>query len=233
MFAADEPKQFVDVINTQRIDFPAGGALRLKNSIGVLTVEAWDRPDVEITTVKSTKVELDARGREKAARELEQVHVAAERRGNELVVTTEFHRYRAFPIPYPTQGESGFRLEYRIRAPATAQIIDEHHGAGEVYIYGLTGDIDVNLLQGDIMLLLPEAGRYSIRAKSDFGSVNSDFSQPEKHRWWLAGHQSVNENSTSRHKLNLKVGFGDIIFLKTRIPKAPQALSPTPGGERL
>ncbi len=156
MFAADEPKQFVDVINTQRIDFPAGGALRLKNSIGVLTVEAWDRPDVEITTVKSTKVELDARGREKAARELEQVHVAAERRGNELVVTTEFHRYRAFPIPYPTQGESGFRLEYRIRAPATAQIIDEHHGAGEVNIYGLTGDIDVNLLQGDIVLLLPE-----------------------------------------------------------------------------
>jgi hypothetical protein len=65
--AAIEPRQKVQVTKTERIDFPAGGALRLANSIGVLTVEAWDRPDVEITTIKSTKVESDAHQRQEAA----------------------------------------------------------------------------------------------------------------------------------------------------------------------
>ncbi len=51
---------------TERMDFPAGGTLRFTNSVGVLTVEAWDRPVVEITTIKSTRGEYDASEREKA-----------------------------------------------------------------------------------------------------------------------------------------------------------------------
>ena len=119
---------------TERMDFPSGGTLRLTNSIGVLTVEAWDRPDVEITTIKSTKVAYDAREREKATHELDRVRVTAERRGDELVITTDFPRYRAFP-PYPLAGETNFDLEYRIKAPSTARLIADHD-VGEVNIDG-------------------------------------------------------------------------------------------------
>jgi hypothetical protein len=220
----DEPKQNAQVSNTQRIDFPAGGTLRFKNAIGVLTVEAWDRPDVEITTIKSTKAELDARGRERAGSQLEKVHVAAERSGNELVVTTTFPRRLGFPSSFPPKGEVNFRLEYRIKAPAAARVVDGHHDVGEVNIDGMTSDIDVNLLQGEIMVHLPEEGQYNIHAKSDFGSVNSDFSELEKRTWWLLGHRSVNANSAAAHKLNLKVGFGDVVLLKIRTPKAPDSL---------
>jgi hypothetical protein len=225
LLAADEPKQKAQVSKTERIDFPSGGTLRLTNSVGVLTVEGWDRPDVEITTIKSTKFAYDARGREKALLELDKVRVAAERRGDELVVTTYFPRWRAFPPPNPLGGETNFDLEYRIKAPSTARLI-ANHDVGEVNIDSLVSDIQVTLLQGEMMLHLPKEGRYDIHAKSDFGAVNSDFPGQEKRRWWLLGHRTVYESTQASHKLNLTVGFGDIFILKTRVPKPPGPLTP-------
>ena len=118
LFAAEQPKEKVQVSKTERIDFPAGGTLRFTNSIGVLTVEAWDRPDVEITTIKSTKEEYDASEREKATHELEKVNVVAERHGDELVITTTFPRYRTFPITYPLLGEPTWIWSTTSRRPA-------------------------------------------------------------------------------------------------------------------
>jgi hypothetical protein len=223
LHGADEKSRPGETVRTQRVEFPPGGTLRLKNAIGVLTVEAWDRPEVEITTIVSSK-------NDKPAQDAAKVRVTAERQGNELVVTTEFPRFR--PVPLPSRN-AGLRLEYRIKAPASTSVIDEHHDVGEVNIDGLTANIDVNLLQGEIMLHLPEEARYSIRAKSDFGSVNSDFSEPEKSSRWLVGHRSTKDESAAPHRLNLKVGFGDIILLKIRVPKAPEALVPAPQGETL
>jgi hypothetical protein len=55
--------------------------------------------------------------------------------------------------------------------------------------------------------------------------VKSDFQGQEKRRLWLIGHRIVHENSPAAHTLNLKVGFGDIIILKTQIPKPPEPLT--------
>jgi hypothetical protein len=222
LLAADELQQKAQVNNTEHIDFPAGGTLRLVNSIGVLTVEAWDRPGVEITTIKSTKDAYGRREREDAAHALDQVRVAPERRGDELVITTSFPRHR---FVHPVAGEGNFDLEYRIKAPVDTRIIANHY-VGEVNLDGLVGDIDVTLLQGQINLSLPEEGRYGIHAKSDFGNVNSDFPGSEKRRWWLIGHRIVNEDSPGTHKLNLRVKYGDIVILKTRVPKAPESQIP-------
>jgi hypothetical protein len=199
LLAADEPNK--QVTNTQRIDFPSGGTLRLTRSTGTLTVEAWDRPDVEITTISATK----------AAR------AVAERHGDELVVTTDFPR-RPF---------SSADLETHIKAPSTARIIAAHD-VGNVNIDGLAGDIQVTLGQGEILLHLPQDGRYDIHARSQFGNVNSDFPGPEKRRWWLLGHCSINQDSQAAHKLNLRVGLGDIVILKTRVPAPPGPLTSAP-----
>jgi len=228
----DEPKQKVQVSKTERVDFPSGGTLRFRNSVGVLTVEAWDRPNVEITTIKSTRVEVDARDRDKATRDLDRVNVAMERHGDELVITTDFPRHRPFGIFYPLSGNTNFDLEYRIKAPANARII-ANHTLGEVNIDSLVGDIQVTLAQGEILLHLPEEEKYSIHAQSDFGSVNSDFSQLEKRTRWFIGHRSVDANSAAPHKLNLKVGFGDIVILKTRVPKFPDPATPAPKADGL
>lgn len=99
--AEDESKSRARVTQTERVDFPSGGLLRLNNSIGELTIEGWDRPEVEITTIKSTKAAYGAQERENATRELNQVQVKTERRGDQVVVTTEFPRYAVFPPPLP------------------------------------------------------------------------------------------------------------------------------------
>jgi hypothetical protein len=212
---ADEPKQRVQVSNTQRMDFPPNGTLRFTNSIGVLTVEAWDRPDVEITTIKSTKLEYEEADREKETHELDKVQVATERHGDELVITTAFPRHR---VLHPVAGEGNFDLEYHIKAPSTARII-ANHNVGDVNVDGLVGDIQATLIEGQITLHLPQDGLYDITAKSEFGHVNSDFPGQQKRRWWFLGHRIVNGTSPATHKLNLRVGYGDIVILKTRIPK--------------
>jgi hypothetical protein len=203
--------------------------------MGVLTVEAWDRPDVEITTIKSSRFAYDVPERPKIAHELESVHVAAERRGNEVVVTTVCPEHWPFPPPNildPLAKEAGFDLEYRIKAPGTARVIADHH-TGEVNIDGLTGDIQVNLRRGEILLHLPEDGRYDIHAKSKFGDVNNDFPGEEKRRWRVVGHRTVNADSTAPHKLDLRVKFGDIVILKTRVPKTPGSQIPASKPEGL
>jgi hypothetical protein len=230
LFAADQPKQEqprerVQVSKTERMDFPSGGTLRLNNSIGALTVEAWDRPDVEITTIKSTLDEYPASGREKAAHQLDKVSFATERQGNELVITTKFPRYGVFPLSYPLAGAPKLDVEYRIKAPSTARLI-VNHDVGDVSVDGMVGDIDATVRQGQIMLHLPEDGRYDIHAKSDCGNVNSDFPGEEKRKWWLS-QQAASEDSPGT-KLNLKIVFGDIVILKTRVPKPPGSLLPAP-----
>jgi hypothetical protein len=190
-------------------------------------VEGWDGPDIEITTIKSTRAAYPAHEREKASLELQKVLVAAERNGHEVVITTDFHRHRGFPPSSPLGGATTFNLEYHIRVPREARLVIDHD-VGEVNVDNLTGDIDVTLLQGEIMLHLPEEGRYTINAKSDFGGVRSDFPGQERRRLWLLGHRVVNQDSRSEHTLNLRVGHGDIIILKTRVPKPPAPLTQEP-----
>jgi hypothetical protein len=221
-----EGKQSLRVTSkTEHIDFPSGGTLRFNHSVGLLTVEAWDQPGVEITTVKSTKADIDPRDREQAARDLEKISVATERHGDELVFTTKYPGHRPFRIFYPVSGNTSYVLEYRIKAPANTRIIADH-GLGYVNIDGLTSDIQVHVAQGEILLHLPAEQKYDIHAQSTFGSVNSDFSELEQRRGWVLGHRSVADDSAASRKLNLKVGFGDIVILRIRIPQFPEPTTP-------
>ena len=238
LLAADEPKpgeykQNLQIMSKARhVDFPAGGTLRFINSIGVLTVEAWDQPGLEITTIKSTRADVDTRDREKATRDLEKISVATERHGDELVFTTKYPPHRPFRIFYPVSGNTSYILEYRIKAPANTRIVAEH-SLGQVNIDGLTSDVQVNMAQGEILLHLPEEGKYDIHARSAFGSVNSDFSELEKRTGWILGHRSTGDDSKAPHKLNLMVGFGDIVILRIHTPKSPEPALSAPKADGL
>jgi hypothetical protein len=209
LLAADDPKEYVEASHTEHADFPSGGTLRLPGSHGILTIEGWDRPDVEIVTVRTTY----ASERDKAKKDVESHHATAERKGDELVIT----------MNSPWYSDSEYRVEYRIRAPRTAKLVITRH-FGEVNVDGLVSDIEATLARGQIVLHLPEDGQYSINAKCDIGNVNSDYEGQEKRLggWWFFGHRVESGNSSAPHKLNLRVGYGDIVILKTRIPKAPE-----------
>jgi hypothetical protein len=218
LWADDQLKQKVQVVHTERADFPFGGLLRLKNSVGEVGVEGWDRPDVEIATVKSTKVALSSQDREKASHQMDRVRISVQRQGEELIVTTEFPRHLGGLPP-------SLDLDYNIKAPRNARLAVDH-GIGEVHVDSLTSDIHVTVRNGGITLQLPQEGKYGIDAKSDFGSVTSDFPGHEKRTRWLLGHEFV-QGESATHNLFLRVGFGDITIMKIQAPPAlPTPLTP-------
>jgi hypothetical protein len=216
LLADDEVMQKVQVTHTDKVDFPAGGQLRLKNPTGELTVEGWDRPDVEITTIKSTKDAYASRDREKASRELDKVRISVAPQGGDLVITTDYPHHRRLS-PARLVG-TGFDVEYRIKAPTNARLAVDH-ATGEVHVYNVASDIHVTVCDGTITLNLPQEGVYDIDAKSEIGEVVSDFPGHGKRTRWLLGHQFV-QGGSAAHKLYLRVGFGDIILYKIQKPQS-------------
>ena len=208
MPAAAEPKQKVRVEHTERVDFPSGGLLRLKNSVGEVRVQGWDRPDVEITTIKSI---YTSGTREKATSDLDKVRISVERHGDELVIMTHFPGMAS-----PSRAAS---LEYRIKAPMSARLAVAHK-TGEVHVDNLTSEIHVTVHSGGITLRLPQ-GQYDIDARSDLGDVISDFTGTKKRKPWLLGYQFV-QATPAGCKLYLRVGFGDIMILKLSTPNPPK-----------
>lgn len=218
--SADHTKQKIQVTKTEHIDFPPDGLLRMEHSTGEITVEGWDRPDVEITTTKSTKDEYDASEREKATRELDKVRIVSERRGGEVVITTSFPRHRIFPPPTPFGSATSFDVEYNIKVPRTARLAIDHN-IGDIFIDEVAGNIHVTARQAEITVHLPADRQYVIDAKSDFGAVNSDFAGHDKREPWLIGHGFVEGATGTSQKIFLRARYGDIVLLSTRIPAEP------------
>lgn len=222
LFAGDdEIPQKVQVANTQRMDFPAGGVLHLKTSAGEVSIEAWDRPDIEITTTKSTRLAYVSADREKASNLLQQVSIAAERRGDEVVVTTTLPHRRKFPPHAPWSEVTKLDLDYQIKVPRNARLIVEHT-EGEVHVEGLSADIRVTIQKGTTTLNLPEEGTYAIDAKCKLGDVVSDFPGHAQRARWSFSHSFTHaESASAAHQVYARICFGDVI-----IRKVPKSLTP-------
>lgn len=213
-------KENLQQTKTERMDFPSGGLLRLNDLTGDLAIEGWDQPGIEITTKKTTKEEYDSATREKGAGELDQVRLVSERHGDELVLTLTFPRYGHFSPPLP--GRTRFDLVSHIYVPRGARLAIDH-GVGDIYVEYVTGNIEAAIRQGTILLRLPEEGRYEIDARSKWGSVTADFPGQARKTRWQVGHQFSGHPEGGAQKLHLRAGYGDIIILKERKPKGPEA----------
>lgn len=207
VFAADPP---AGVTRTQHLDFPQGGTLKMVNSSGELMIEAWDQPGIEIVTTKSVKPGSDGR-------EFDRVKIAAERKDNDVVVTTTMPAHSRFLRLF--EGKTDYDVEYHIRLPRTAKL-DISHDMGEVHILGVTGEIQATANMGLISVQLPQDGAYSIDAKSKLGSVISDFEGSGK-RERMFGRGFAAAPSGATQKLRLRIGYGDVMVLKLSAPKTP------------
>jgi hypothetical protein len=206
-------KPKVQATNTERMDFPSGGLLRLKNSAGEVQIQGWDSPQVEITTIKSTQDFYAPDEQSKGAALLDQVKVVTERQNQEIVVTTTLPRYKWLSL------NPGVHLSvdllYLIKVPRSARLAIAH-GEGEVHVAEVTGDIHATVRAGAITLSLAPEAHYDIDARSRVGSVFSDFPGNERTRLWFLNHQFAEHPSGAAEKLYLRIGFGDIVLLKKR-----------------
>jgi hypothetical protein len=204
------------------MNFAPGGTIRVEHSYGDLRVEAWDRPEVEITVTKSLLRfgQLQAQD----SRRLEDIHMAAERKSpTELTISTTLasrHGDWAPPLPRTTTG--GVKAEYEIHVPRDSKLVI-HHGTGSVFVNGVAGDLEVSCGRGDILLWLPP-GAYSIDAKTKFGVVSSEMEGASLNRY-LVGQRFTRAASPPGRQLHLRMGFGGItiqgILPESEAPAAP------------
>jgi len=171
LLAAADANPRLETTATQRIDFPASGELELKHLSGETTIEGWDQPAVEITSVKYTPVEYTGADRDKAAKLIQQIHVHAARNGDRVVVETSAPKISRFLLL-----TFGVRVDvdYHIKVPKSARLVVEHR-SGEVHIWDVTGDIRAGVREGLITLMLPANDGYDIDASATIGDVYSDF----------------------------------------------------------
>jgi hypothetical protein len=229
MLAEDAAIVQVEATHTERMDFPSGGVLRLLKSTGDLTIEGWDRPDIEITTVKSTK-SYHPSDPSAAAKSLDRIRLVPERKGDELTITTEFPKHEMIARLF--LGVSAFEMQYRIKVPRNARLIIEHD-SGNVYIDDVTGDVHVKNGIGQIILHLPQDGHYAFDAKCDLGAVDTDFAGPEQGKLFHLGHSYISPAppagappAAGVQKLYARMGVGDITILKIRQPAPPAPVNP-------
>ncbi len=208
--------QATKTTKTETVKFAPGGTIRLNNSFGTLTVEGWDRAEVEVTVVKSLGFVSEPEQRSKDR--LDSVHVVTERRSDtELEISTTA----------PSPGFFGHlllkghdvALEYRIHAPRNSHL--EIHHAGYISIAGMTGDINATDRRGDIVLMLPNLAGYSIDAHTKAGLVTSDLDGTTR-RKHLVGENLTRGDAAVPHKLVLRMGFGGITIKE--LP--PEAVTP-------
>jgi len=231
--AEDTTRQKVQTTTTERMDFAPGGVLRLKNSVGTLTVDGWDRPEVEITTIKITKSRYSNRA--DGEKVLGEVKTAIEHNSGEVVITTDFVRTGIFKPPF--KGGVNVDLTYQIKAPRDTKLIADHDRGG-VVVSSLASDINVTVHQGEITVYLPVQGQYVIDAKSKFGAVSTTLPGHQRRSRWIIGESFASQTPASpapaspapggaaapgdapggAHKLYLRVGGGDILIFGPLLP---------------
>ena len=213
LFAQDGKTLPVPVTSTDSVNFAPGGLIRVTTSSSNLFVEAWDRSEVEITTIKSSR----------RAKCLDDVHVVTDRRSvTELAISTTVPSSSFFARLFGRT--CGAKVEQHIQAPRDSRLVI-HHGAGFLMVSRISGEIEASSRSGDIVLMLPDPGPYSIDAKSKFGSVTSDFAGTA-HREKLIGERFATASPSPARKIDLRIGFGGIAIKE--VPPTPVA--PVPAG---
>jgi hypothetical protein len=210
----EAPAVQTEVTHTETVSFAPGGTIRFNHSFGDLYVAGWDRPEVEITVVKSLQqgglsvVPLpDYKPPEDAAKLLDAVRIATEHSSaNELTIGTTIPSHHFFAHPFGGKGPVTVRCELHV--PRDSRLI-VHHGGGFILVENVTGGVEATNRDGDIVLMLPGPGPYAIDARSKVGTVTSDF-EGKAHGNHLLGEKYASASSDSSRRIFLRVGFGGI-----------------------
>lgn len=175
--------------STQTLSFQPEGVIQLERSFGDVEIEGWNRPEVEITTIRRVNRGEDA----------DRVFITTVKQGEDrLKITTQHSKTRA-------------ELKYVIKAPLNARLV-VHHEMGAVKVVNFTSDIEVTNRVGDIGVLISKPENFIVDAKTRVGDLSS-VTGSSKHEH-VAGQQLRNgfiSGQAAHHpQIFLRVGVGDI-----------------------
>ncbi|MGD0124591.1 MAG: hypothetical protein ABSF46_04475 [Terriglobia bacterium] len=115
-----------------RYPLSAGGSVSVENVQGEISVEGWDRAEVEITAAKIGKGQDD---------HLEDVRVVTELGIDSL----------AFRTVYPQHMDRPVRVDYRLRVPRQVHLASLRTLEGNIAVHSVEGSVDARTLAGNIV----------------------------------------------------------------------------------
>ncbi|MBI4466167.1 MAG: hypothetical protein HY656_01900 [Acidobacteria bacterium] len=124
--AAGAPQQMW----TANYPLASGGQVEVINIQGSISVEGWDRAEVELTVLKTGVQELGQ----------SDVSIAVEPRPNALRVRTV----------YLPGAESSIQVDYRLRVPRQVVLEALHTVNGDIVVRDVEGAVEAHTLNGDI-----------------------------------------------------------------------------------
>lgn len=156
------------------------------------------------------------------------ISVVTDRRSEtELSITTTLaSRHGTWAPPLPPTTKAGVTVEYQIHAPRNSRLVIKH-GTGNVVVSNMTGDVEASSRGGDILLMLPDSGTYSIDARSKLGTVSSDFAG-DSHRLHLVGSGFARVTPLPSRRIHVRTGMGGITIKAVPV----QADAPLGAGNR-
>jgi hypothetical protein len=211
--ASDRSGETLSATHAERFNLSAAGSIRLENSFGQVDIDGWDRPEVEVTVVRSL---YDAKERSEAQRRLDSIQITAKQDGNDVVISTAYPPRNGFA--HPLSRRSDVEISYRIHAPRASKLIIDHNSGG-VNVFDMSGDIHATVINGQITLTLAPGGQYAIDAQSKIGGVYSDF-EGRAQRRHLLGEEFGHPGTAPATNLYLRARVGDIVILKLYGPPA-------------
>lgn len=215
LLADDRSKEPVTATQTDRFQVSATGTIRLENSFGEVDIDGWDRPEVEVTVVRSSEHLYNGK-RADAQRRLDAVRVTAKQDGNDVVVSTTYPPLNG--LRHPLSRRSDVDLTYTIKAPRASKLVIEQKRGG-VNVFDIGGDIHARVINGQITLTLPDKAQYAIDAQSTIGDVYSDF-EGRTQRRQMVGQEFDRPAAAPATNLYLRVRVGDIVIQKLHGPPA-------------
>jgi hypothetical protein len=203
---------------TELVDFAPGGTVRIEGSYGDLNVDGWDRPEVEVTVIKTLPYGYKTKQPDQGAADLDRVRIVTEHKSPpEVTISTALpSRHLPWTPPFTRHTTGGVMVQYEIHVPRDSRLAIRH-GTGLVSVNNVAGDIDASVGRGDIILWLPP-GAYSLDARTKFGIVSSDV-VGAAHNKYLIGESFTRADPSPAHRLHLRMGFGGIT-LKEILPES-------------
>jgi hypothetical protein len=212
--ADDRSKETVSAAHTERFNVSAAGTIRVDNSFGEVDIDGWDRPEVEVTTVRAAERFYDPKDRGRAQQRLDSVQITSQQQANDVTISTAYPARNG--VLHPLSRRSDVEITYKIHAPRASKLVIRHNRGG-LNVYDIDGDIHATVINGQITLTLPAAGQYAIDAQCTIGDVHSDFEGRERRRQIL-GQEFNHPGAAPTANLYLRVRFGDIIIQKLHGP---------------
>lgn len=214
LLADDRTKHLASAEQTARFNVAAVGAIRLENSFGEVNVDGWDRPEVEVSVVRSSEHYYGDRDRAGAQGRLDRVQIATKQEGNDVVVSTVYPPLNA--LLHPLSRRSDVEIHYRIHAPRASKLTIDHNSGG-VNVSGVHGDIHATVVNGQITVTLAADAHDVIDARCAAGDVYSDFDGKDRSRY-MFGAEFHRQSAPPAANLYLRVRLGDIVIVKQTGP---------------